>query len=98
MPITIENKELEILEELTSNFYYEELRWILSELRIQVTYFSKSLKISPSSLQLLSYNNELMPLYIIDKLLEVAGNPTRLLFLRNKYRKINESKGNLKYQ
>jgi hypothetical protein len=88
MPAQIEDKELEMMENLTSNLDYDEFRWILSELRIPVTRFAKNLKISPSTLQLIGDKDDLMPLYIIDKLLEDAESPVRLLFLRNKYKQV----------
>jgi len=92
MNVQIEDKTLEMMENLTSNLTYDEFRWILSELRIPVTHFAKSIKISPSTLQKFRESHELIPLYMIDKLMEEAESSVRLLFLRKKYKQVHNLK------
>ena len=78
--------------ELGLNLKYNELRWILKELRVSLTAFTKNLKMSP--LKLRSYGDEdvEMPLFIIDSLIDISDGGIRLRFLRSKYAKAQKNK------
>ncbi len=73
------------LDKMTSNLAYEEFRRILKELRIPITEFLKRLKMSHSTLQNFKVKGQLIPLYIIDEILELTNGPLRLQILRLKY-------------
>ena len=72
-------------DKMTSNLDYTEFRWILRELRIPITEFMKRLKISHGTIQNFKVKNQLIPLYIIDEILELTNGPLRLQILRLKY-------------
>jgi hypothetical protein len=85
-------EEVSSLSELGLNLKYNELRWILKELRVSLTAFTRNLRISP--LKLRSYDDEdnEMPLYIIDELIDISDGGIRLRFLRSKYAKAQGNK------